>query len=319
MKRLLILAALVASLPAFAAKPKPTPAPDTSVTQVMKDRYFLTEQCYKYLEGYSEEENRLIRNATGTVIRDEALRYVTNDDSITKDFEAHFAAEHIAFNPALLDAHKKLEGKRNVRKLYIDNSYSEAKVTEALEQWKRIAFDKAKSKEMQAGGRNFVFCRTASLAAGVGKLADYAKDYVAYVDSIVTKARIGYFEISADRGQYAKTVGTGNRFSEPKSWDGSRFFIVSATFKNLDTESRMPFEGSLFITYNGKEYEFDSVEPIHSEGYNLWFHKINPLITMKTKIVYRIPDEIEGPVFWRPGRNAADTKLWLGYIPAEKS
>jgi hypothetical protein len=79
----------------------------------------------------------------------------------------------------------------------------------------------------------------------------------------------------------------------------------------------MPVEGSLFISYNGKEYEFDSVEPIASEGYNMWFRKINPLIAMKTKIVYRIPDEIEGPVFWRPGRNATDTKLWLGYIKAE--
>jgi hypothetical protein len=40
---------------------------------------------------------------------------------------------------------------------------------------------------------------------------------------------------------------------------------------------------------------------------------------MKTKIVYRIPDEIHGEVFWRPGRNPSDTKLWLGFISAAKS
>jgi hypothetical protein len=80
----------------------------------------------------------------------------------------------------------------------------------------------------------------------------------------------------------------------------------------------LPVEGSLFINYNGKEYEFDSVEPIMVEGYNIWFRKINPLITMKTKIVYRVPNEVHGEVFWRPGRNPNDIKLLVGTINAAK-
>jgi hypothetical protein len=74
----------------------------------------------------------------------------------------------------------------------------------------------------------------------------------------------------------------------------------------------------LYITYNGKEYEFDSVETVMAEGYNIWFKKVNPLITMKTKIVYRIPDEIEGDVFWKPGRNPDDKRLWVGSVKAQQ-
>lgn len=316
MKPLLIAVSLLITIPAVAANAPQ--AVDKGAAQVAADRYFLSAQCGNYLDGYTDEEKDLMLSASEVTSMDESLRYVTGKDSILGDFQKTFSTEGIGFNKQLVDARKQLEGRRDVRNYYSDDRYSEAKAKEAFNQWKGIAFEKAKPRAMQDSGRKFIFCRMAVVATGMGVLANYHESYVRYAESIVTKAQIGYFEISADRGQYAKTVGTGNRFSEPKTWEGSRFFIVSATFKNLDTESRMPIEGSLFITYNGKEYEFDSVEPISTEGYNLWFRKINPLITMKTKIVYRIPDEISGPVFWRPGRNAGDTKLWLGYLKAHE-
>lgn len=315
MKSLLITASLFIAVPAVAAAA--SQAVDKDAAKVVADRYFLSARCGDYLDGYTDEEKALMLSASEVTSMDESLRYVTGNDSILEDFQKAFSTERVGFNKQLTDARKLLEGRRDIRNYYSDDRYSEAKAKEALNQWKNIAFDKAKPKAMQDSGRRFIFCRMAVVATGMGVLANYHENYVKYAESIITKAQIGYFEISADRGQYSKTVGTGNRFSEPKAWEGSRFFIVSATFKNLDTESRMPIEGSLFITYNGKEYEFDSVEPISTEGYNLWFRKINPLITMKTKIVYRIPDEISGPVFWRPGRNAGDTKLWLGYLTAQ--
>ncbi|MDT4867250.1 hypothetical protein FQZ97_1021480 [compost metagenome] len=163
-----------------------------------------------------------------------------------------------------------------------------------------------------------MYCGITAAFSGEGLYASHVERYVSFVQSRVKKAQIGYFEVTSDKGTYGSKVGTGNQFAEPKAWEGSRFYIVHASFKNTDTESRLPVEGSLFITYNGKEYEFDSIEPIMLRGYNIWFAKVNPLVTMKTKIVYRIPNEIHGEVFWRPGRNASDTRLWLGFIDAAK-
>lgn len=249
--------------------------------------------------------------------REDVIYYISGNGSLTAGFEKTFSTKY-AINPTLKEARNKLSGKGLIGD-YSDDLYSEQKITEAVSARNAIEGNYAKGSEQQKNVRRFMGCRVAASIIGMGIDANSFQGYVTYVESRVKAADIGHFNISADSAYYGKSVNTGNQFAEPKKWEGSRFFVIRASFKNLDTESRLPVEGSLFINYNGKDYEFDSVEPIMLEGYNIWFKKINPLITMKTKIVYRIPNEIHGEVFWRPGRNPSDTKLWLGFIKAAKA
>lgn len=292
---------------------------DVTIKAVMADLYFLSLRCDSYLAEVTPEERELMIKAADKFEINETLRFVTGRDAIINDFQKPFKSIGLSFNSNLSEYQKKLKGEPDLSGLYADEIYSSEMHTEALNTWSQIKKTNNRSKVQKENINKFVFCRIATVAAGLGANANYSENYAAYVVARPRKASIGYFEVSADRGTYGKEVGTGNRYAEPKSWDGSRFFTVHATFKNMDTESRLPVEGSLFINYDGREYEFDSVEPIALEGYNIWFRKINPLIAMKTKIVYRIPDEVYGEVFWRPGRNPDDKRLWIGNIKANAS
>lgn len=292
---------------------------DVTIKAVMADLYFLSLRCDNYLSEITPEEKDLMSDAASKLEINQFLRFIASKDAIINDFQKPFKDVGLTFNPHMSELQKKLKGEPNLADVYTDENYSPEINTQALNTWVSIKKSNNRSKTQKEDINKFVFCRIATVAAGLGANANHSEKYAAYVVARPRKASIGYFEVSADRGTYGKEVGTGNRYAEPKSWDGSRFFTVHATFKNMDTESRLPVEGSLFINYGGREYEFDSVEPVALEGYNIWFRKINPLIAMKTKIVYRIPDEVYGEVFWRPGRNPDDKRLWIGNIKADAS
>lgn len=316
MKTFVALVALSAWGLAVAA-PKAASKPVTET--VLDDQYFLSGDCGKYLSNYSEDEQNSLSEASEVLVREEAIRYITGRDSLLDDLKTGFEKRQIRFNTELDNGRASLKTSGTAYTPgFEDDVYSRTNLEKAIKSLSSISKTSGRAKADAARAYDFIYCRVAVMGAGYGTLGRYHEGYVAYAKSKVRKATIGYFDVSADKGEYGPTVDTGNRFAEPKKWSGSRFFIVHASFKNTDTESRQPSEGSLFITYNGQEYEYDSVESISLEGYNIWFRKINPLVTMKTKIVYRIPDEIEGPVYWRPGRNPNDTKLWLGYIEAHK-
>ncbi|WP_125854562.1 hypothetical protein [Pseudomonas sp. p99-361] len=290
-----------------------------TLSAVMADGYFLSFDCGKYLNDLDQDEVSALEKASDVLEVMEVLRYVAAKDSIVEDFRSEFIRKGLKFNKQLDNDRAMLRGSPDLINAYMYDTYSSDAFKEAINTWVSIKKAGSKSKEQKEKINRFIYCKTAGLAASLSSNSSYSESYAAYVAARPQKAKIGYFDISVDRGTYGKQVGTGNRYAEPKTWAGSRFFIVHATFKNIDTESRLPVEGSLFINYNGREYEFDNVEPIRLEGYNMWFRKINPLITMKTKIVYRIPDEIHGEVFWRPGRNADDKRLWIGNIKADAS
>lgn len=137
---------------------------------------------------------------------------------------------------------------------------------------------------------------------------------VTEADQKLTTANIGSFQATVNSCEVKGTVGTGNKFAEPKSWPDSRFLIVTVSFKNLDKEARLPVAGSAVVIQDGAELEYDSLESIPVEGYGIWFRSINPLLTMRTKLVYRIPKELEGSIYWTPGRNADKTRLWCSYL-----
>ena len=123
-----------------------------------------------------------------------------------------------------------------------------------------------------------------------------------------------YFEIKVNKVRLTNAVNTGNMFADLKPEKGHLYLIINVTFKNIDTESRMPTEGSVWINYNGKDYKFDSPETILQEGWGLMFDQLNPLTKKTTNLVYKIPAEIKGDAYWQPGRSRKDQKIYLGNL-----
>lgn len=76
----------------------------------------------------------------------------------------------------------------------------------------------------------------------------------------------------------------------------------------------MIMDGSVWINYNGKDYEFDKSETLMIEGWGTMLDQINPLTSKTTNLVYKIPAEITGTALWNPGRSDKDQVINLGEI-----
>lgn len=141
-------------------------------------------------------------------------------------------------------------------------------------------------------------------------------NYYDKISSVNFKSgRFGHFNVTAKSCNISSAVGTKNRYSEPEKWDGSQFVVIDVLFKNMDKEGRLPLEGRLIIkTPEGEELKYDSTETIMESGYGIYFKSVNPLVTMPTKIVYRIPSDIVGEVLWEPGRNPDGKYLWCKFL-----
>ena len=89
---------------------------------------------------------------------------------------------------------------------------------------------------------------------------------------------------------------------------------MDVTYKNIDTESRWIIGDHVFVTYNGKQYDFSKQEVILQEGYGIGLEVLNPLTTKTTKIVYKIPSELSGPAFYQPSRAGSEQLISLGTV-----
>lgn len=123
-----------------------------------------------------------------------------------------------------------------------------------------------------------------------------------------------YFDVTANKMVVVPKINTGNEYTDVKAEEGSKFLIIDVSFKNTDTESRMVMDGDILVNYSGKDYKFDKPETIIADGFGTMLDQINPLITKKTKIVYKIPTELTGKVYWNPGRSDSDQVIYLGDI-----
>ena len=121
-----------------------------------------------------------------------------------------------------------------------------------------------------------------------------------------------YFDVTINKGGLSDKINTGNEFLDENADEGNQFLILNTTFKNTDKESRMITDGTVYITYNGKEYEFDKSETIMADGYGLFLEQLNPLTQKTTNLVYKIPKEIKGPAYYKPGRADKDQRIFLG-------
>lgn len=165
---------------------------------------------------------------------------------------------------------------------------------------------------------NILKCAMTTIAQGnKSKYSDELDGFIEDLSKKFSASTIGHFSIELKSCSVRSRVGTGNQFAEPKVWAGSRFMIIDASFKNLDSEGRLPQEGNLIIKSGGMEYKYDHTESILLDGYGIFLTSINPLVVMRTKIVYRIPDDISGEAYWEPGRNIGYRRLWCSFVSPE--
>lgn len=142
-----------------------------------------------------------------------------------------------------------------------------------------------------------------------------SKEYRDLSKASPRSARFGYFRTDLNACTVSQTAGTGSSYAEPEKWKGSQFLILDVAFKNGDSEARLPLEGDLIIKQpNGNLLRYDSSETIIAEGYGIGVKPINPFVTMTTKIVYRIPNDISGEVRWEPGRDSKGKSLWCTFL-----
>lgn len=119
--------------------------------------------------------------------------------------------------------------------------------------------------------------------------------------SVGEKVSAGYFDVTVNSVQKVPCVGS-NQFSQKCAGEGNEFLVLDVSLKNTDTEGRMFTDGSIFVTYKGKELEFDDTETILENGY-LTLETLNPLTSTRGKIVYKVPAGLDAALYWNPGRS----------------
>lgn len=262
----------------------------------------------------NENNEELIKAATAQQIKEldkltlqllsgGIIRYITGRDSVLSDYRE--ISGETALTKALDETKNKLdEDQKNYWSSYV--TYKEGLINLQVKEFAN------KNSHLKGLLHTHNLCKLNSIYQGSVNFQD-TLDRMTRVS--LRSGNFDKFNIAINDCVISDTVGTQNPYSEPDKWVGSRFVVIDAHFKNVDTEGRLPFEGALIIkTENGEELKYDTTESILQKGYGIYFKSINPFITMPTKIVYRIPNEISGEVLWEPGRNPEGKRLWCGFV-----
>lgn len=254
----------------------------------------------------SQADNDYLFSIQKTVILAETLGFVVGNSTMLSDvYDQRKGAE---FNADVLKLRELTKQKGLASRIQYDFDAADKEIG-------RLLKERMWTKEIV----NIVSCRVAAVASTSTNA--YNTYVTSYLKEILEKqenmhGQVGYFEATVNDCTISKTIETGNRYTALKQDPDARFLTVNATFKNTDNEGRLPFAGSLFISKDGKDYKFDTTETILSDGYGIRLQSLNPFIKLNTKIVYKVPNELFGDVYWKPGRNAEDKKLWCTYLPA---
>jgi len=111
-----------------------------------------------------------------------------------------------------------------------------------------------------------------------------------------------YFDFVITDAYHVREVNTGNEYTDLPAERGAKYIVLEVAIKNTDRESRMLFSGSLWVNYNGVDYQYDKAETILADGWMMDMQTLNPLMTKAVHVVYKIPSEMEGLAYWVPGR-----------------
>jgi hypothetical protein len=101
---------------------------------------------------------------------------------------------------------------------------------------------------------------------------------------------------------------TIDELNELKREEGNKYLIVDIALKNTDKESRLMFDGEI-TTADGKSFE--QTETVMAEGYGI-MDNINPGVQKNTKLVYKIPADLSGKLYYHPARSSSSDRISLG-------
>lgn len=254
----------------------------------------------------NEEENEYFFSNQKDISTSQFLRFALGRDSILADYYARRKGK--GFNADVLKIKELAKQQGLAWQMTQDISVAEIAFTE-----------KNKEHKWTKATRDTLYCRIDAIGdTATNAFNTYATSYLKdlQVKQEAMHGQVGYFDVTVNDCTISKSIDTGNRYSTVKPDPDARFLTVNATFKNTDNEGRLPLEGSLFINADGRDFKFDTTETVMSEGYGIRLRSLNPLIKLNTKIVYKVPNELSGEVYWKPGRNAEDKKLWCTYLPS---
>jgi hypothetical protein len=253
----------------------------------------------------SAEENEFLLSVQKPLITSETLGFALGHETILGDFYAQRKGKE--FNTDVMKL-KEFAKQKSMNRL-MDHDFDETNA--ALE-------PALTAGKLSKDSYDILICRVGAIGSNSTNAynmyaTNYLKELQEKQDSM--HGQVGYFDVTVNACTISKSIDTGNRYTAVKPDPDARYLTVNATFKNTDNEGRLPFAGSLFISKDGKDYKFDTTESVMSEGYGIRLRSLNPLIKLTTKIVYKVPNELSGDVYWKPGRNAEDKKLWCTHLP----
>ncbi len=133
-----------------------------------------------------------------------------------------------------------------------------------------------------------------------------------FVPSIGDVVRSGYFDVTVNRISAGTWVDTGNEFTDLKAAPGIAYLVLNITFKNIDTQDRTLFDGILMFYKDEQEYRIKKSETILAENWGIMLDNISPLTSKSTAIAYKIPSDLDSPVFWLP--HGGDTWIHVGNL-----
>ena len=82
--------------------------------------------------------------------------------------------------------------------------------------------------------------------------------------------------------------------------EGVKYLIISVSAKNISAESKSLISAGKLILGDGEDkIEIANDETLLSEGYGAFLEEVNPKISKKTKLVYKIPaDYADKTIIW---------------------
>jgi hypothetical protein len=124
-----------------------------------------------------------------------------------------------------------------------------------------------------------------------------------------------YFEVTIHSAKAMDNVDTDNQFADLKKEDGIKYLVIDVAFKNIDNETRTMLEGYLEIMHNGEFYKYEKSElMLGAKGWGLVMERINPKMTKRTNLVYKIPADMKGKMFYHPSRSKRNDIVYLGAL-----
>ena len=89
---------------------------------------------------------------------------------------------------------------------------------------------------------------------------------------------------------------------------GNKFLVIHVTYVNSDNEARVLVGGEVVVRVDDKEFLFDAPEVVFAEGY-IAFDSLNPMVTRKGNVVFKVSEGLKGEIFYRPARSTELIKL----------